>query len=60
EKEVEISLSGKLLDQAFTFEGEYAMKMSDFGITPPSAMFGQIQTDDDVLVKFSLVLQPSP
>ena len=60
-KEVEISLAGKLLDnQAFSFEGEYAMKMSEFGITPPSAMFGQIQTDDDVVVKFSLVLQPNP
>jgi hypothetical protein len=28
--------------------------MTDFQITPPSAMFGQIETKDDITVNFEL------
>jgi len=33
------------------------LKMSDFGIDPPSAMFGQIQTKDDIAVDIAFTYQ---
>ncbi len=45
---------GALLeDDKITFSGSKLMKMTDFGIEPPSAMFGQIKTGDDITVHFS-------
>jgi len=38
-------------------QGSQQLKMSDFGIKPPSAMFGQIQTDDAITVHFEFVYQ---
>lgn len=37
--------------------GGYALKMSDFDLTPPSLMFGRIKVRDDVNVKFDLLLK---
>ncbi len=34
--------------------GKFPFKLSDFDIEPPSAMFGQIETGDDVTVSFRL------
>ncbi len=36
------------------FTGEYNLKMTDFDVDPPTAMFGTIKTGDDLKVKFSL------
>ena len=36
-------------------KGSKDLKMSDYGMTPPSAMFGQIQTKDDITVHFEFV-----
>ncbi len=41
-------------DEQLTLTGNEPMKMSDFGIEPPSAMFGQIQTKDEITVNFEL------
>lgn len=38
--------------------GETALKLTDFNITPPTAMFGQIQTGDDISVVFDLIFVP--
>lgn len=35
------------------FTGQKSLLLSDFGINPPSAMFGQIQTGDEVVVHFT-------
>lgn len=40
------------------FTTEKPLKMSDFKIEPPSAMFGQIVTKDDIKVSFDIVLSP--
>ncbi|WP_020528818.1 YceI family protein [Flexithrix dorotheae] len=54
-KDVEIELEGKKLDSGdFQFTGEKALKMSDYGMERPSAMFGQIVTGDDITAKFDL------
>ena len=52
EKEVSVSVTGQLKDNVLVFTGSHPMKLSDFEIDPPSAMFGQIQTKDDITVNF--------
>ncbi len=37
-----------------TVVGKFPFKLSDFDIAPPSAMFGQIETGNDVTVNFRL------
>lgn len=36
--------------------GEVALKMSDFGIDPPTAMLGTLRSDDDVTVRFNVTV----
>jgi polyisoprenoid-binding protein YceI len=38
--------------------GEVELKMSDFGIDPPTMMFGSLRTADELRVKFDWVLAP--
>lgn len=40
-------------------EGAQPLKMTDFGIKPPSMMLGAIKTADDVTVKYRLELEPA-
>ena len=40
--------------QKFLVSGSLPVKMSDFGIDPPTAMMGAMKTGDDVVVKFNL------
>ena len=37
--------------------GTISMKMSDHGITPPTAMLGAIKTGDDIKIVFDLILK---
>ncbi|MEP5612284.1 MAG: YceI family protein [Cyclobacteriaceae bacterium] len=37
--------------------GEVNLSMSDFGITPPTAMFGTLKTGDDVTIKYEFLLK---
>ncbi len=41
--------NGKLL-----FEGSRSLKMTDFGVDPPTAMMGAMQVGDDVTIKFKV------
>lgn len=52
EKEVSVNVSGQYKDGALSFTASHPMKMSDFQIEQPSAMFGQIQTKDEITVNF--------
>lgn len=36
-----------------TLKGDYAFKLSDYGITPPTAMFGTIKTGNEVKITFT-------
>lgn len=40
-------------DQQFTASGKVPLKMSDFGIEPPTVFFGTITTNNEVEVKFN-------
>lgn len=41
---------GKLI-----LKGSYKMKMTDYGITPPTAMLGAMTTGNDLTIRFNLV-----
>lgn len=60
-RDVTISVEGERLDDgSIRFTGSHPLTMSDYGITPPTAMFGSLRTADDVVVHFEIVGAPSP
>lgn len=55
EKAVEIPVKMNVDGGSLKISGEYAITLQDYGIEPPTAMFGQIIVGNDVTVKFDLV-----
>jgi hypothetical protein len=41
-----------LEDQQFEISGSTTMKMTDFGVTPPTAIFGLLRTGDQITIHF--------
>ena len=59
-KTVEIPVSAVRKDGgSMTGEGSVAMKITDFGIKPPTAMLGALKTKDDITISFKVVLDKS-
>jgi len=55
-KEIQVTVNIKENSSgALVLSGKKDLQMSDFGIKPPSALFGQIQTDDAITVNFEFV-----
>lgn len=55
-KPIEINLIGEFVDKnTIKFTGAQEMKMSDFDIEKPSAMFGTIVAGGDIKINFNLV-----
>ena len=48
----------RLADGTLQATGTVPIKMSDFGIKPPTAIFGRLKTGDEVMVKFDLTIGP--
>lgn len=42
---------------ALVFGGSHAMKMSEFEMEPPTAMFGALRTKDDIVIHFEMVVE---
>lgn len=42
-----------------TFSGSKAIKMTDYGMDPPTALMGTVKTGDEVTIKYELTLKPS-
>lgn len=40
-------------DKSFTINGSKKLKMTDYGVDPPTAMFGTIKTGNDITIAFS-------
>lgn len=56
---VTLALTGqRQADGSFRFSGKHPILMTSFGMDPPTALFGQIATGDEVVIRFTLVLQP--
>jgi polyisoprenoid-binding protein YceI len=48
----------RLPDGSVKATGVVPIKMTDFGIKPPTAMFGTLRTGDEVKVNFALTVGP--
>ncbi len=57
EKTVEIPVQITEEGDALKIAGEHTIKLQDYNMQPPTAMFGQIVVGDDVTVKFDLVFK---
>ena len=51
-KTVTVESTGVVKNGMLIISGYKDVKMTDFNMTPPSAMFGQIKTHDDVVVNY--------
>ena len=51
---IDLDLNVSISNDVITLSGNEAMKMTDFDIDPPKALFGQIKTRDDIVVNFEL------
>ena len=52
---VTMTVKGALAEgKGWKFSGSHSLNMTDYNIEPPTAMFGQIVTGDEVTVSFSL------
>jgi len=47
-------------EEYFVVGGNKVLYMTDFGLTPPSPMFGMIKVDDELDIQFDLVIQRQP
>ncbi len=56
-KTVNISVKGRELDNgSIEITGSKALKMTDYGIDPPTALLGAMTTGDDVTIEFRVIL----
>lgn len=58
-KPVSFSALGRIEQGGMVFEGTVPLKMTDYSIDPPTALFGTIKTGNAVDVHFKMVFQPS-
>lgn len=59
-KPVNLNAMGKVLPSGeIEFIGSTNLKMSDFSIEPPKAMFGALTTGDEVTLNYTVVLKPN-
>jgi len=56
EREVVVPLQVQRRDETLIVRGRLPLLMTDFGITPPTAMLGILKTDPKVMVSFDVVL----
>ena len=43
--------------QKISFTGSVSIKMTDFNISPPTAMFGTLKTGDEITIKYEIVIK---
>lgn len=56
-KDVEFPVEGKIVSaEKLSFTGAYKLNMVEYKMEPPSAMFGQIETGEEVEIKFELIV----
>ena len=53
-KNVPINVTINATTGSITIKGRKAIKMTDFGVEPPTALLGTIKTGDDITIDFNL------
>lgn len=57
-KPVTMTVTGKSnAGSGYVFEGAYKLNMRDYNMEPPTAMFGQIVTGEEVEIAFKLIVE---
>lgn len=60
-RELTVPVSAERLTRTtFRLRAELPVRMTDFSIQPPTAMFGLIKANDGLVVRFDLVLEAAP
>ncbi len=58
ERPVDISAQGRRVGHgSVRLRGEYAMRMTDFGVQPPSGLMGAVRAHDRIVVQFELAAE---
>jgi polyisoprenoid-binding protein YceI len=57
EKTITMKADGKSEDGMLHVTGAYPLKMTEYGLKPPTLMFGRIKVGETVTVKFDLLLK---
>ena len=53
---IEVPLEGtRLSNGGYQFTGSYTLNMTEYEISPPTAMFGALVTGDEVIINFDIV-----
>ena len=55
-REIDINATIVKSDTEMQLQGKVPLKMSDFNITPPTAMFGTLKTGDEVVIHYDIFL----
>jgi len=56
-KEISMKAVGKSENGLLHVTGTYDLKMTDYGLKPPTLMFGRIKVAETVKVKYDLLLK---
>jgi hypothetical protein len=56
-KKINIPFDGEIDGNTIKLEGAVKVKMSEYGITPPTAMMGTIKTGDEITIHYHLVFK---
>jgi polyisoprenoid-binding protein YceI len=56
-KTISMDATGKPQDGMLHVTGSYPLKMTEYGLKPPSLMFGRIKVAESVKVNFDLLLK---
>ncbi|MGM0588115.1 MAG: YceI family protein [Bacteroidota bacterium] len=62
ERKVTVPIKTELLDAdqlKFRLKGSHRLQMTNYNISPPSALYGLVQADNELTVFFDLIVQPS-
>ena len=55
---VELTITASRLDaNRFRIEAQLPLRMTDFGIAPPTALFGMVKARDELVVRFDMTLE---
>ncbi|GAA3611848.1 hypothetical protein GCM10022396_31080 [Flavivirga amylovorans] len=57
EKRISLDFEGHVFEDKIILNGEKNIKMTDFNIDPPKALFGTIKTGNDIRIKFSATFE---
>ena len=55
QRKLNLSAAIRQSNGTISIKGKKELKLSDFNISPPAAMFGQIETGNEITVVFDLV-----